>query len=165
MAPARHRRPHLRGRVRLPVHHGALPAERPRVLRDVGRPGVPAHAHRDRGRVAVGRPGLVARFGARPVLVAGLGLFAAGIGLLSRAPVDGSYTVDLLPVFLVAGLGFGVAMPAVTMLAMANATPDNAGFASGVVNTVQQAGAVAGLATLTAIAAARTRGYSRTVLT
>ncbi|GAA1788281.1 DHA2 family efflux MFS transporter permease subunit [Luedemannella flava] len=103
-------------------------------------------------------PGLVARFGARPVLVAGLGLFAAGIGLLSRAPVDGSYTVDLLPVFLVAGLGFGVAMPAVTMLAMANATPDNAGFASGVVNTVQQAGAVAGLATLTAIAAARTRG-------
>ena len=102
-------------------------------------------------------PVLTSRYGARRVLLVGLGSFVAGLLLLSRAPVAGSFVVDLLPVFVLAGIGVGLAIPAVNMLAMADAAPSDTGFASGLVNTVQQAGAVVSLAVLTSVAAARTR--------
>ncbi|TWF75988.1 EmrB/QacA subfamily drug resistance transporter [Pseudonocardia hierapolitana] len=98
---------------------------------------------------------LIARSGARTVLLAGEILLVAGLLLLTRPPV-GSYLVDVLPSMLVLGIGAGLALPAVTTLMMSDATPEDAGLASGLANTSQQVGGALGTAVLAALAAART---------
>ncbi|GII61121.1 MFS transporter [Sphaerisporangium krabiense] len=99
---------------------------------------------------------LIARFGERRVLVAGLALLTVGIGLLTRLPAaDARYVTDLLPTML-SGAGFGLAITALTTLAMSAARPDDAGLASGLFNTTQQVGGAVGLAVLGTIAAAST---------
>ncbi|QGN47088.1 MFS transporter [Micromonospora sp. WMMD558] len=107
--------------------------------------------------VSLGLAGrLAARYGARPVLVTGLGLAVVGFLLLARLPADGSYPVDVLPAVLVFGIAGGLILPAVTTLAMAGADPADAGLASGLVNTTQQVGGALGLAVLATLAASRT---------
>lgn len=96
------------------------------------------------------------RFGPRPVLAGGLLLVTGALALLARVPVDGSYPRDILPAFLVIGLGFGAAMPALIGQAMAVTDPAHAGVASGVANTAQQVGASLGTAILATLAASRT---------
>ena len=103
-------------------------------------------------------PRLNARFGERRVVVAGLCLIVAGLGLLARAPADGDYAADVLPVMLLLGLGFGAAMPALTALAMSGVAPGDSGLASGLFNTTQQVGGALGLAVLTTLATSRTEG-------
>ncbi|MFD6492797.1 MFS transporter [Streptomyces sp. NPDC060188] len=98
----------------------------------------------------------VARFGPYRVLLAGLTLITAGLALLGRAPVDGSYAVDVAPALLLLSAGFAAAMPAVTGLAMSGARPEDAGLASGLFNTTQVVGGSLGLAVLTTLAASRT---------
>ncbi len=98
-------------------------------------------------------PRVTARFGARPVLLAGLGLLVAGLVLLVRVPVGARYAVDVLPPLVIMGLGIGVVIPAVIMLAMAGAEPRETGLVSGLTNTAQQAGAALGLAVLAVVAA------------
>jgi EmrB/QacA subfamily drug resistance transporter len=99
---------------------------------------------------------LITRFGARRTLVPGLGLVAAGLLLFTRAPVDGSYVTDVLPVMLLIGTGVAVCFPALMTLAMSGATPSDAGLASGLVNTTGQVGGALGLAVLATLAATET---------
>jgi EmrB/QacA subfamily drug resistance transporter len=99
---------------------------------------------------------LITRFGARRTLVPGLGLVAAGLLLFTRAPVDGSYVTDVLPVLLLIGTGVAVCFPALMTLAMSGATPSDAGLASGLVNTTVQVGGALGLAVLATLAATET---------
>ncbi len=99
---------------------------------------------------------LAARFGPRAVLLTGLGLVIAGLLLLTRVSVGGSYFVDVLPPLLLMGLGAGAAIPALMGLAMADVPAEDAGVASGLINTTQQVGAAVGTAVLAAVAAART---------
>jgi MFS family permease len=75
---------------------------------------------------------------------------------ISRAPVDGSYVVHVGPVLAVMGIGVGAAIPAAIMLAMSSAEPSDAGLASGLNNTAQQAGAAIGTAVLATLAASTT---------
>ncbi|HEU4946732.1 MAG TPA: MFS transporter [Kribbella sp.] len=96
---------------------------------------------------------LTVRFGSRRVLIGGLLAFLAALLLLSRAPVDGAYPVDVAPVLALMGAGMGVAIPSMIMLAMSGAEPEDAGLASGLNNTAQQAGAAVGTATLATLAA------------
>lgn len=98
-------------------------------------------------------PRVTARFGARPVLLAGLGLLVAGLLLLVRVPVRAEYAADVLPALIIMGLGIGVVIPAIIMLAMAGAEPRETGLVSGLTNTAQQAGAALGLAVLAVVAA------------
>ena len=98
-------------------------------------------------------PRVTARFGARPALLAGLGGLAAGLLLLARVPVEARYAVDVLPPLIIMGLGVGVVIPAIIMLAMAGAEPSETGLVSGLTNTAQQAGAALGLAVLAVVAA------------
>ncbi|MEV1143591.1 MFS transporter, partial [Micromonospora sp. NPDC049799] len=107
--------------------------------------------------VSLGLAGrLIARFGARAVLLAGLGLAVVAFLLLVRLPADGRYLADVLPAVLVFGIAGGLSLPAVTTLAMAGAAPVDAGLASGLVNTTQQIGGAVGLAGLATLAATRT---------
>jgi EmrB/QacA subfamily drug resistance transporter len=101
---------------------------------------------------------LTARFGARRLLLAGLVMITAALTLLTQVPARAAYVTDLLPVFVLFGIGGGLTLPAVTTLGMSGATDADAGVLSGVFNTVQQVGGALGLATLTALAASRTGG-------
>jgi len=98
---------------------------------------------------------LVMRFGARKMVLAGLALFAAGLALFARAPVDGDYLVHILPVMVLLGVGAGLCFPALMTLAMSGATPGDAGLASGLINTTAQVGGALGLAVLATLSASR----------
>jgi EmrB/QacA subfamily drug resistance transporter len=99
---------------------------------------------------------LIMRFGAQRTLLPGLLLIALGLALFATVPVDGSYVADVLPPTLLLGLGVGVCFPALMTLAMSGATREDAGLASGLVNTTAQVGAAIGLAVLATLSASRT---------
>jgi EmrB/QacA subfamily drug resistance transporter len=99
---------------------------------------------------------LVMRFGIRAPLSAGLLLAAAGLLLFARAPVDGSFAVDVLPSMILLGFGAGMAFNPVLLAAMSDVEPGDAGLASGVVNTSFMMGGALGLAILASLAASRT---------
>ena len=96
---------------------------------------------------------LAMRFGARRTLLPGLVLIAAGLALFTRSPVDGSYATDILPVMVILGFGIGISFPALMTLAMSGATREDAGLASGLVNTTVQVGGALGLAVLATLSA------------
>jgi MFS family permease len=96
------------------------------------------------------------RFGPRATLIPSLVLIAGGLALFARAPVDGSYLADVLPVMVLLGLGAGLSFPSLMTLAMSGATRSDAGLASGLVNTTLQVGGAIGLALLATLATTRT---------
>jgi len=96
------------------------------------------------------------RFGARKTLIAALLFILAGLLLFARVPVDGSYAVDVLAPVILIGVGAGLAFPSLMQLAMSGATPEDAGLASGLVNTTAQVGGALGLAVLATLATTRT---------
>jgi EmrB/QacA subfamily drug resistance transporter len=99
---------------------------------------------------------LVMRFGIRPPLAVGLLLAGLGLALFARAPVDGTFVVDVLPAMVLLGLGAGMAFNPVLLAAMNDVEPQDAGLASGVVNTSFMMGGALGLAVLASLAASRT---------
>ena len=98
---------------------------------------------------------LIMRFGARNVLVPGLVLICGGLAWFTQISADGSYVVDVLPAILMFGIGGGTAFPALMTLAMSGVEPQDAGLASGLVNTTAQVGGALGLAVLATLSATR----------
>ena len=98
---------------------------------------------------------LIMRFGARKTLFPGMALIAVGLALFTQAPVDGGYVRHVLPVMILLGFGIGVCFPALMTLAMSGATPQDAGLASGLVNTTAQVGGALGLAVLATLSTTR----------
>ncbi len=99
---------------------------------------------------------LIMRFGPRMVVIPGFILVTIALLLFARTPVDGNYLTDLLPPFLLIGIGVGTSFPAIMTLAMSGATPQDAGLASGLVNTSMQVGGAVGLAVLATLSTERT---------
>src|SRR5438876_3652874 len=99
---------------------------------------------------------LVMRFGIKPPLAAGLGVAAVGLVLLARAPVHGSFAVNILPSMILLGIGAGIAFNPVLLAAMSDVKPEESGLASGLVNTAFMMGGALGLAVLASLAASRT---------
>ena len=101
---------------------------------------------------------LVNRFGAKAMLITGLVLVAIGLAVLGRAPVHGSYLVDVLPTTFLVGVGAAfVFMPSVA-LSMAGAPQGDTGVVSGLANVSLQLGAALGVAVLFGLAADRSNG-------
>jgi EmrB/QacA subfamily drug resistance transporter len=98
---------------------------------------------------------LNARFGARGTLVPALALVLGSLVLFALAPVDGSYVSDVLPAAILIGVGAGLAFPSLMTLAMSGATQEDAGLASGLINTTAQVGGALGLAVLATLASSR----------
>ncbi|WP_433306880.1 MFS transporter [Actinoplanes sp. CA-030573] len=96
---------------------------------------------------------LISSYGARRLVIAGLALVAGGLAWFARVPADGSYATDVLPSMLLLGLGGGLAFPALAALAMSDATPEDAGLASGVFSTTAEVGSALGLAVLATLSA------------
>jgi EmrB/QacA subfamily drug resistance transporter len=99
---------------------------------------------------------LVTRFGFKPVLVSGLVLTAAGLVWFAQIQPDGTYVGSILFPSLLSAFGLGFAFVPMTIAAVAGVRPDEAGLASGLINTSQQVGGALGLAILAAIANGRT---------
>jgi MFS family permease len=104
---------------------------------------------------------LVMRFGARNALLSGLPLIAVALALLARVPLHGTYFADVFPSMTLLGIGAGLAFPALMTVAMSGATPQDAGLASGLVNTTAQVGGALGLAVLATLSASRTHALTR----
>ena len=98
---------------------------------------------------------LVLRLGFRTPLATGLLLSAIGLVLFARAPVDGSFAIDVLPSMILLGFGAGMAFNPVLLAAMSDVDQSEAGLASGVVNTSFMMGGALGLAVLASLAASR----------
>jgi MFS family permease len=99
---------------------------------------------------------LVLRYGLKTPIVLGLSCFSVGILLFARAPVDGSFAVDVLPAMLLQGFGAGIAFNPLLLAAMGDVVPEQSGLASGIVNTSFMMGGALGLAVLASLAASRT---------
>jgi EmrB/QacA subfamily drug resistance transporter len=99
---------------------------------------------------------LVMRFGIKLPVTVGLLLATAGLALLTRAPVDGTVFVDVLPSMILLGFGAGIAFNPMLLAAMSDVAPHESGLASGLVNTSFMMGGALGLAILASLAAART---------
>jgi EmrB/QacA subfamily drug resistance transporter len=102
---------------------------------------------------------LVKKIGVRANTVVGMAIAAVGLFWLSIVPVDGTYVGDLLPGLLLMSIGMGNTFVPITLIAMTNVDPEDAGLASGLFNTSQQVGGALGLAVLSTLAADRTSSY------
>ena len=103
---------------------------------------------------------IVARFGIRTSLTAGLIASAASLAWLTRLPVEGHYFWDLFPAFVLGGAGMGLAFVPITIASLQGVDRSDAGIASGLINTSRQMGGAIGLAAVSAIAAASTSRYA-----
>jgi len=95
------------------------------------------------------------RFGPRATLLPGLAFSAAGLGLMSQVSADGSYWSEVLPAMVLMGTGAGLSFPSIMTLAMGGVRPEEAGLASGLVNTTLQVGGAVGLAVLATLSTSR----------
>lgn len=99
--------------------------------------------------------GLADRLGARPLLVAGPLVTAAGIALLARPGIGGAYATTFLLPMTVIGLGMALTVAPLTTTVMGSVDPGEAGVASGVNNTVARVGALLGVAVAGLLATTR----------
>jgi EmrB/QacA subfamily drug resistance transporter len=100
---------------------------------------------------------MVTRFGAKYPMAFGLALLTAGMVWYTQIPVGGSFVSDLLPGYLLVGVGLPFAFIAVSIAALAGVGPHEAGLASGLLNTTQQIGGAVGVAVASTIFASHFR--------
>jgi EmrB/QacA subfamily drug resistance transporter len=99
---------------------------------------------------------LVTKLGVKPVLMSGMVLLGLGLAFFSQVSVGGSYVGDLLPGFLLIGVGMGFSFVPISIAALAGITSTEAGLASGLINTSQQIGGALGIAILATVSTTRT---------
>ncbi len=99
---------------------------------------------------------LINRFGPLAILVAGQLVIAVALAMLGLGPTNAGYATYLLVPLALLGLGGGLSFPSLTIIAMSETSPSDAGLASGLLNTSGQVGGALGLAVLATLAGART---------
>jgi predicted MFS family arabinose efflux permease len=85
-----------------------------------------------------------------------MAIAAAGLALMVRVSVHGTYAGTLLPSFVLLAVGLGLAFVPATLIGVSSVHGDDAGLASGLFNTAQQVGGALGLAILATLASSRT---------
>ncbi len=95
---------------------------------------------------------LTTRIGPRPVMAIGLALLLGGMLWYAQIPVDGKYASDLLPGYLMVGFGLALSFIPVSIAALSGVAPQEAGVASGLLNTSQQIGGALGVAITATVA-------------
>jgi EmrB/QacA subfamily drug resistance transporter len=103
---------------------------------------------------------VVNRVGVKPALIFGMTLLTIGLVYFTQVSVGGSYWTDLFPGFLIIGLAIPFAFVPISIAAFAGTRPDEAGLASGLMNTSQQIGGAVGIAILSTIAVSTTSDAS-----
>ncbi|MBI4941787.1 MAG: MFS transporter [Actinobacteria bacterium] len=103
--------------------------------------------------VAMAVPRLVARVGNAVLLTGGVALTLAGMVWLSRAGADASYLGAVAAPMVLVGIGQGMAFAPLTAAGIAGVSPQDAGAASGLLNTAHQIGMALGLGVLVTLSA------------
>ena len=98
----------------------------------------------------------VNRIGVKPALIFGMSMLTIGLLYFTQVSVEGSYWADLFPGFLVLGVAIPFAFVPITIAGLAGTKPQEAGLASGLINTSQQVGGAVGIALLSTIATSTT---------
>lgn len=99
---------------------------------------------------------LIMRFGPKRILIPSLSLITIGLLVFSQVSAESEYVTGLLPAMILLALGIGPSFPALMTLAMSASTNEDAGLASGLINTSAQVGGALGLAVLATLSATRT---------
>jgi EmrB/QacA subfamily drug resistance transporter len=107
--------------------------------------------------VAGAAQALVTRVGPRPVLAVGLTLITSGMLWFTQIPVKGSFLTHLLPGYLLVGVGMAFSFIPISIAALAGVEPQQAGLASGLINTAQQIGGALGVAIAATVAFTHTQ--------
>jgi EmrB/QacA subfamily drug resistance transporter len=94
---------------------------------------------------------LVGRFGVHRLILVGMALMIPAYALFLRVGLDSSYATAMLPTFLIAGLGFGLAFGPLNISATNGIEPHEQGLAGGLLNTSFQFGGALFLAVATAV--------------
>jgi EmrB/QacA subfamily drug resistance transporter len=105
---------------------------------------------------------LLKRVGPRPLMTIGLLLGAGAMAWLAQLTPTAGYGLHVLPALLVLGVGIGSTSPPAMFTATYNVAPADAGVASAMVNTMQQAGGAIGAAGLSTIFASAVSAYLHT---
>ena len=101
---------------------------------------------------------LADRIGVRPLMVIGLAVHAAGLAWLALVAGPASGYLALVGPMVVAGIGFSLAVPAITTSVVSSVPQADVGKASGTYAMLRQLGGAFGVAVLAAVFA-RTGGY------
>lgn len=101
---------------------------------------------------------LVPRFGPRPLILLGTLVAGGGLAWLAQISTGSTFVADLLGPFVLIGLGMGLAVTPIAVAGTAGVPREEAGLASGLLNTSRTVGASIGLAALATVAANRTSG-------
>ncbi len=104
-------------------------------------------------------PGLLPRFGARPLAVTGSSLMLAGLAWLAQVSVHTTYRGGLLGPMLLMGVGAGTMFIPLAPVIFASVPARDAGSAGGALQTMQQIGASLGVALLVTVATAAARHH------
>ncbi len=104
-------------------------------------------------------PRVVKRIGYKPILMVAPLFVSAGLFWVSHIPVDGTYWRNVAPGMILLGLGMGATFTSVSIAATTGVASQDAGLASGLLNTSQQIGGSIGLAVLTGVATSSTAKY------
>jgi EmrB/QacA subfamily drug resistance transporter len=102
---------------------------------------------------------MVSRVGVRPVMVTGMTVAAAGLGVLAATTEVGGSYLGVLGGLLPMAIGMGATFVSITLVATTNVDASEAGLASGIFNTSQQVGGALGLAVLSTLANDRTASF------
>ena len=95
---------------------------------------------------------LTTRIGAKIVMAIGFAAMIVALVLYTQIPVHATYWRDLLPGYLLMGFGLPFAFVPVSIAALAGVESEEAGLASGLINTAQQIGGAIGVAVASSVA-------------
>jgi EmrB/QacA subfamily drug resistance transporter len=95
--------------------------------------------------------GLTTRFGVKPVLAAGFVAMIAGNLYYTQVSAHGSFASELLPGYLLIGFALPFTFIPISIAALAGVSHDEAGLASGLINTAQQIGGAVGVAVCSSV--------------
>lgn len=102
----------------------------------------------------------VTKYGYKPFLVAGPLITAASVAWLVRLPVHGNYWTDILPNVIFMPIGMAMTFMPLMVAATSGVKPNEAGLASGLINTSQQVGGAIGLSILISVASSATASHA-----
>ena len=103
---------------------------------------------------------LVTRGGTKVVMAVGMTMIGAGAIWATQVPVHGHFVANLAGPMVVAGAGTAFAFIPISIAALAGVKEQQAGLASGLLNTSQQLGGAIGIAIASSVAA----GHTQTLL-
>jgi EmrB/QacA subfamily drug resistance transporter len=103
---------------------------------------------------------LTTKFGPKPIIIIGLALLTGAMIWYSQIPEHGHYASDLLPGYLMVGVGIAFAFVPVSIAALAGVVEREAGLASGLINTSQQIGGAIGTAVASTVFASHLKSLA-----